>query len=178
MSEFAKIVNQFIEEIQNGIDRYNDLYKKTYAHLKVVALNYLFFKGDVEDVLSKAYFKIFQYIKSADTANNCYCWMCKIVQHTAYEFNNNNEIMEDIDNVSANNLFCDIEEYILDRTDLMRAIRTLSDIEQRLIYLRFWEDLEYQEIAERFQQKENTINKKVLTILKKINKIMCDQDKP
>ncbi len=166
------IVNKLIKDIQSGIDKCEDLYSATYNHLEVVALNYLFYKKDVEDVLSEAYCRVFKYVKSADTTRNCYGWMCRIVQRVAYEYNGSHKVTEEIDNISESALFCDIEDYVSEKSDLLAALQTLSSADQKLMYLRFWEDLTYEEIAKRLGLKKNAVYKRIKTVLKIIKKIL------
>ena len=82
MSFLGKDINKILSRIQTGDERAKEeLFEKTYSHLKAVVYRYLHDKNDVEDVLSNVYLKVFSSIKAFDTGKDGYNWLCKIVQN-------------------------------------------------------------------------------------------------
>ncbi len=60
----------------------------------------------------------------------------------------------------------DLEELSILSVELSK----LSKYEQELIYLRFWENLSYSEIASKLNGKKSTIHKQINAILKNLYK--------
>lgn len=168
MSEFGYEVNKLIKKIKDGIVNCDKLYDFTYKHLEVVAFNYLFDTSYIEDVMSAAYIKIYNYLDKADPDKNCYGWLCKIVQHTAYDFNTNHGDMVISCKIDEGDLFSDIENRISENNDLIAVIKQLSVEDRKLIYYRFWEDFSYGEIALKLKLKKNHVYKRIIKLLKTI----------
>lgn len=171
MSALRDEVNIIIERIQKGNKKaFNDLFVLTYNHLKLVAYNYLNDTSLLEDAVNEAYIKIYRYIQSADISLDGYNWMCKIVQNVCYDFNREQKIYEPIDRIRTRKLFYEIDENVLTRSSLLQIIQTFDSVDQELLYLRFWEDLSYEEIAKRMKMKKATVYKRVKSMMKKIRK--------
>lgn len=173
MSKLGDTVNKLIRDIKKGNqESFEKLHDVTYNHLTVIAYNYLYDSSEIEDVLNESYFRIFQYINSADTNKDGYNWMCKIVQNIAYQHNKKRNVTVDINKAETKNLFYELDETIIENTDILRAVKTLNKDEQELIYLKYWEDLSFSEIAVLKKAKEPTIYKRITALLKKIKVIL------
>lgn len=171
MSVLRDKVNKIIRRMKTGnIDAFNDLFSLTYNHLKIVACNYLSDISLLEDVLNEAYIKIFNYIQSVDISQDGYNWMCKIVQNTCYNFNYKQRIYEPIDRIGAHKLFYDLDEKIWIRSSLFKIIQTFNSVNQNLLYMRFWEDLTFEEISQRTGMKKSVVYSRIKKMLKKIQK--------
>ncbi len=166
MSKFGDEVNKLIKKIKDGAVNCDELYNLTFNHLEVVAYNYLFDTSYIEDVMSAAYIKIYSYLDKADPNKNCYGWLCKIVQHTAYEFNRNHGVIVISCKVEEGDLFSDIENHISEKNDLIAVVKQLPAEDRKLIYYRFWEDLSYGEIALKLKLKKNHVYKRIVKLLK------------
>ena len=165
MPKFGDVVNKLIKSIKSGAVKREKLYELTYNHLEVVAYNYLFDKSYIKDVMSVAYLKIYKYLNKADPNKNCYSWMCKIVQRTAYEFNASYSNKVDYNNIEEGDSFLEIENHISEKNDLLVAINQLPSEDRKLIYYRFWEDLSYGEMALKLNLKKNHIYKRIRKLL-------------
>lgn len=174
MSKFGNEVNKLIKGIKNGTVESEELYKLTYNHLEMVAFHYLLDKTYIEDIMCEAYLKIFAYINKANPNKNCYSWMCRIVQHVAYDFNRINHLTEEMDEIADVSLNADIEDYIAEKADLIKIIKDLSQEDQKMVYYRFFEDLSYGETANKLNLKKNYVFKRIRAILKIINKSLKD----
>jgi len=170
MSEIERSVKKLIKDIQNGKDRYKELYNLTFPYLRLVALNYVFNKNDAKDVLSEVYIRVFKYINTAQTDKNCYAWLCRIVQRVAYEFNGKYEITLEINNIISENIFYEIEEDATERCDLYRVISALPSEDRLILYYRFWECMTFKEIGAIVNKKRNAVYKSTQRILKEIHK--------
>lgn len=169
MSLLKDKVNRKLYWLKCGqVDALQELYNITYDHLKLVALSYLSAPSDLEDVLSEAYIKVYKYCASTDIVKDGYNWMCKIVQNLAYDYNRNRRITVPFESTEKDSLSYEIDDVILQNSDLLQAIKTLPASNQELIYLRFWEDLTFDDIAIRTHQKKSTVYKKLKASLKVI----------
>ena len=171
MSKLGDEVNRILQEIKgNKTNAYERLFMTTYAHLKLVALNYVSNSSDADDVINEAFLRVFQYVHSADSEKDGYNWLCKIVQNTAYGFNKKNHIEIPINKIENHRLFYEIDDSILERNDILSIIKTFDATDQKLLYLRFWEDRSYEEIAKLTGMKKSTVYKRIHTKLKEIKK--------
>jgi len=173
MSKLGEEVNSLIKEIKKGKwHAFEKLHDLTYNHLTVIAYNYLYDSSDIEDVINNSYFRIYQYINSADADKDVYNWMCKIVQNIAYQYNKKHNVTVDINKAETQNLFYELDDSIIETTDIMRAVKALNREEQELIYLKYWEDLSFSEIATLKGAKKPTVYKRISVALKKVKEIL------
>ena len=175
MSLFGKKINLILRAIQNGADsKKKDLYEMTYNHLKGIAYIYAKNKNDSEDILTEAYLRIFKYIKSFDSSKDGYNWLCKIVQNTAYSFNKKYNIetpLEFTENKPSNAI---TEADITEKSSLQSEINKLSESDQQLLYMKFWEDRTYREIAAIIGSKKSTVHKRISFLIDEIKKNLKD----
>lgn len=171
MSRLRDEVNRLLQEIKrNKTNAYERLFMTTYIHLKLVALNYLSNSSDVDDVINEAFFRVFKYVHSADLEKDGYNWLCKIVQNTAYDFNKRNHVEIPVNKIENHQLFYEIDDSILARNDILSIIKTFEATDQKLLYLKFWEDRSYEEIAKHTGMKKSTVYKRIHAKLKEIKK--------
>ncbi len=169
MSVWKHEINRILLRIQQGDERSKEvLFENTYNHLKAIARRYLRDKNDVEDVLSNAYLKVFRSIHSFDKTKDGYNWLCKIVQNEAYDFNKKTldylPIEEEIVGVEQ----IDFTESLSQADEIWRWLKEYSQADQRMIYLKFWEDYSYAEIAKILGMKKSNVHKRVSKIIKEI----------
>lgn len=167
MSVLKDRVNKLLLELRKGNEyAFEELYDATYNHLRIVARNYLYDKANIDEVLNVAYFKIYRYASSSRPNRDGYNWMCKIVQNTAYDINKQQQIIIPINEIQNNRLFEGLYSEALDRSDLYTIIHTFSKLDQEVLYLKFWEDLSYFEIAKKIGMKKSTVHKRIKKLLK------------
>ena len=171
MSRLGDEVNRILQDIkQNKANAYERLFMVTFNHLKIVALNYLSNPLDADDVISEAFLKVFKYIHSADLEKDGYNWLCKIVQNTAYDYNKRNHVEMPINKIEDHKLFYELDESVLERNDILSIIKTFDVTDQKLFYLKFWEDRSYEEIAKQTGMKKSTVYKRIHVQMKIIKK--------
>ena len=177
MSQLGERVSKLLRQIKGG-DRasFQQLHDATYNHLTVVALNYLYSADDICDVLNEAYFRVFRYIDAYDGKGDGYNWICRIVQNVAYGHNKKHDVDADINRVEAHRLFYEVDDNIIDNASLFQAIKALNGEMQELIYLKFWEDLTFAEIASRKGMKKSTAHKKTSAALKIIENYLSEEE--
>lgn len=169
MSRFRNEINKLLYSLQMGDkSKQKELYDYTYNNLKVIALKYAIDKNDYEDILVEAYIRAFKYVGTADLNKDGYNWLCKIVQNVAYDFNKGIIQTVPLDDISFTNIFGDIIEIVISKDEVLKELCQLSEYEQRLIQLKFYEDMSYAEIAKLLNSKKSTVHKQTLNILDKI----------
>lgn len=86
--------------------------------------------------------------------------------------NNNNkvEITEPLVGKLEKNIFN--EQYFVERDVLISEIIKLPIYEQKLLYMKFWENYSYSEIAEILKSKKSTIHRQTASIIKKLMTIL------
>lgn len=171
MSQFRKSVNSILTKIQKGDkSQQKILYENTCNHLKAVAFKYVFDKNDCEDVLLEAFSKAFKYIDSYNCLQDGYNWLCKIVQNVAYDFNKRLKQTDELSEIIPSNKFLFMTEDMAEQDAVVREIRKLPPYEQRLIFLRFYMNLSFDEVAEEVKGKKSTVYQQIRVIIKKIKK--------
>ena len=169
MSFLRKQTNELLLRIKQGDEASkNELFNFTYNHLIIVAQKYLNNKNDAEDVVSSTYLKAFSYIHSFEPTQDGYNWLCKIVQNLCFDFNKKDIQwipFEKVINVSDT---IDIETHIEKKDTIQTYLSFYSELEQQLIYLRFWENRSFAEIAKLTGKKKSYVHKRVSKILKEI----------
>lgn len=170
MSVFKNDVNRILLRIQQGDERGKELlFERTYNHLKGIAYRYLRDKNDVEDTLSNAYLKAFSSIRTFDKTKDGYNWLCKIVQNEAYDFNKKGLDYLPIEE----NFYAEatgIDEALATSDELWRWLKNYGELDRRLVYLKFWEEYSYAEIANMLGMKKSNVHKRVSKIVAEILK--------
>lgn len=187
MSKHKRKINKLLELLKNSKDTcpkevrntyLKELYDMTYNHLLIVAGAYLVDKSEREDVVNAAYMKALQYIKSYDTEKDGYNWLCKIVQNIAYDFNKQKKPVESYTDkvyTQEEKKVDELFEVWIEISELYETINLLPKIEQKMIYYRYWEDMTYNEIAEKLGIKRTVVYDTIKRSIKKISeKIMKD----
>lgn len=166
MSKLRKQVNKLIVKIKDGDTASKEkLFKLTYDKLKGVAAFYLTNKSDIEDTLVNAYLRVFRYCNSFDEKKDGYNWICRIVENEAKKCNS---IYDKEHSQTKDLIFCidDFEERIANNDEVAVFLSALGDYERELIYLRFWEELTYKEIAERLGKSTKAVQMKINRLLR------------
>lgn len=132
--------------------------------MQIVAFNYLADHNDIDDVLSETYIKVYKYANSANADQDGYNWLCKIVQNLCYDYNAKRGFVEFTDRLSQHTLFYDIEETLIEYSQLYAAIAKLEAIDQDIVYLKYWGDMSLKEIAEKKNMKKSSVYVRLLKI--------------
>lgn len=176
MSILCDQVNHLIAKIKKGDkDAFEKLYKLTYHHLTYVVFNYTYDREDVNDIIQETYFRAMLYIHSADTSKDSYNWLCKIAQNVAYDFNRNKGVTVPYSLVEQKRLFYEISDAKIEVSLLNETIKKFDPFDQRLFYLKFFEDKTYEDISKITGMKKPIVYKRIQTMLRKIDKDYHDE---
>ena len=169
MSFFGKDINKILSRMQAGDERAKEeLFEKTYNHLKAVAYRYLHDKNDAEDVLSNVYLKVFSSIKAFNKEKDGYNWLCKIVQNEAYDFNKKATSDLPIEDEILGTWQSDFDEGLAQTDEIWRWLKEYDERDRKIIYLKFWEEYSYAEIAQTLNMKKSNVHKRVSKIIAEI----------
>ena len=170
MSALGKQVNTVLLSLKNGdMSAFGELFSLTYNHLIVVAHKYAFNKSDVEDILSNAYERALKYVNTFSSDKDGYNWLCKIVQNEAIKFNQNGAKTTELKEVAEDEKN---EDNALLRIEVELCLTKYSERDRKMLYLRFWENLSYREIATILGLKKSYIHKRITQILDSVYKKM------
>lgn len=93
------------------------------------------------------------------------------MQNAAYDFNKKVMPSVPLEDISLKVIVGDYEGDLIDKDELVRHMLELSEDEQKLIYYRFYEDMSYDEIAEKIGTKKSTAHKRIVAVIKKLRKM-------
>ena len=171
MSFFRNQTNKLLLRIKHGDEKSkSQLFEFTYNHLIVVARKYLNDKNNIEDVVSSAYLRAFEYIASFDPSQDGYNWLCKIVQNLCYDFNKKDKNWVSIDKVITASTMEDVAEIVEQKDLISKYLASYTELERQFIYLRFWENRSFSDIAALTGTKKSYVHKRVSKILKEVLK--------
>ena len=171
MSFLRERTNKLLLRIKKGDEKSkNLLFECTSNHLIVVARKFLDNKNNLEDVVSSAYLRAFDYISSFNPSQDGYNWLCKIVQNLCYDYNKKEQKWVPIDSAFGIAAADDIETQFVQKNMIEEYLSVYSELDKRFIYLRFWEDRSFSEIAHLTGSKKSYVHKRVSKILKEILK--------
>ena len=141
-------------------------YKKYYR----VAYSYVFQEQDAMDIVQEAACKAIY--KSSSLKNSEYAgtWICRIVINEAYHVLRTKQ--KESCNLEKPEQVC---EDIYQDLDLQRAIRQLNEKEQEVIYLRYYEEKQLQEIAEITKEKLSTVKSRLYRTVSKLKAVLADR---
>ena len=164
MSNFRSEINNILYRLQKGDTSLQEiLFTKTYNHLKIIAFKYTNNKNNVEDVLIDAYERIFQYIYTFNRLKNGYNWMCKIVQNVAFDYNEGSNAPLVVENY--NEIFGKYVEELDDKCALMQELARLDIHDQEMLYLKYWNDFTYRQIAKKLKMSKSAVHRRVLELI-------------
>lgn len=153
MRKYTESREELIEK--NLIDNYSRYYRLAFSYVKN--------ESDAMDIVQEAAYKAIY--KSATLKNLEYAgtWICRIVINEAYNVLRKKQ-KEDCSMEEFNQTFEDHYEDL----DLQHAIAQLKEEEQTIIYLRYYEDLQLDEIAEVTQEKLSTVKSRLYRAMNKL----------
>ena len=169
MSILGKDVNRLLKKIKKGDKESKELlYTMTYNHLKVVARKYVYDKNDLEDVVQISYLRVFRYIDSWEERKDGYNWMCRIVQNESYRLNEKTPAHLPLEDYAKETVLTDATEKIFVKDEINRYFSGYSELDKKLVYMKFYEDYSYAEIAKKLNLKKSTVHRRVSIITKEI----------
>lgn len=165
-------INEYLKRMKNGEPCLDEFFYAVSGHIKFIAYNYLVDKSFVSDVVMNTFCKIVDAIKNFDEHQNGKAWISKIAQNEAYSINNRERKHNHIslDEISEE-ISCTIDdsnrsEFVV---DLKNALSKLDERDRKIVELRIFEDMTFEEIANKLNMYVGTVHKIFKKSVKKIN---------
>ena len=172
MSQLKRQVNSILKRLKRKRDDRicKELFDLTGNHLMIVARAYVKRSSDVEDAVMRAFVKALKYADSFDERGDGYNWLCKIVQNEAISINAQYTEDEPFDQEIGIAEPDDRIERLAVEEIVEHYLGMLEGVEKEIVYLRFWEEKSYSEIAEAMGMPKSTVHKYMKKILEKLRK--------
>lgn len=162
-------INEYLKGIKNGEKCLDGFYKTAFGYIRFIAFRYLVDKSYVDDVVSCAFFKIFDNIQTFDENQNGMSWIYKITQNEAYAMNNRerkhahvslDEIMDEI--------VCTVDHSEQSRfaATLNKAMDKLPEKDRQIFEMRYLKGMTYPEISKELGMYVGTLYKRYRAALK------------
>ncbi len=172
MSYLGKKANHYLRKIQKGDEEaFHALYELTVKKLQRVAALYLTNKSEVDDVIQETFCRVFLYSASAKPEQDCYNWLCKIVERVAYDFNKiSHDSLENLPAPPADpKTFYALERWA-EKNDLCDAAAKLERLNQTIVYLYYYETRSLSQIAKRLGLAKSTVSERLKKCQREIKK--------
>lgn len=164
-------------------DLLNKIYKENNIKLFHIAFGILRSHTDAEEAVSSAFLKIIEHIEKISKLP-CpqiapYCIV--IVKNEAFSIMRRKKkepAFEDLEYLSG--YMDDTDEWLskqIDKEDLRKAVLQLSSEDRRFVYLRFANEMHYQEIADLFGISEEAAKKRGQRIIRKLRLLLEGEHK-
>lgn len=151
------------EEVEKAIlTYYKDMYR--------LAFSYVRNEEEAEDIVQESVYSAMKHADSVRDIKKIKSFLLSIVVHKALDIlKKNKKVISIEDNPEAENIGRN-DKY--EDVDLKNAIEILSPVEQTVIELRYFEDLQLNEIATALGKNENTVKTILYRSLSKLKKLL------
>jgi RNA polymerase sigma-70 factor, ECF subfamily len=122
----------------------------------------------VEDLTNNVYLSFAEQYHNINAIEN---WLRRVLFLSFvrwYKQNNKRRMLELDEGITADDSTLKTTEECFDSGEVLKIMKTLSLEKQEIIKLRFWGDLKFSEIAEKFNKKEPAIKKMFYRTLEEI----------
>ncbi|MDE5715073.1 MAG: sigma-70 family RNA polymerase sigma factor [Anaeroplasmataceae bacterium] len=172
----VKEINKLILRIsKNDEMALETLFNITKEKMYFIAYEILTNSNYVDDVLSEAYLKIYKNAKYFNPKLNGFNWIYEIVKNTAIDLNRKtkNEKIVKLDESIISNYTS--HTYKMDNKVLRSALKSLTQEEQQIIYLKIWERYTLKDIAKRLDKNLTYVHRKYIQSLEKLKSLMDEE---
>lgn len=185
MKQRQEIDLKLIEEAKNGSQMaYAKLFKHYHNTIQYYMFQYVYNALDAEDLTMVTFEKAFSNLDRYTPTFEFQTWLSRIAKNTAIDFNiQKGRRPSNLVEIGEQHCFDQLhtktpeEQYISkelgERLDL--AVEKLKDKYKKIIRLRYYEDLEYEEISQKLNMPENTARGHVLRARKGLIKVMSEK---
>lgn len=143
------------------VENYSRYYRLAYSYVKN--------ESDAMDIVQEAAYKAIYKSDTLKSPEYVGTWICRIVINEAYNLLRKKQKEQ----YSMDELERSSEDHYED-IDLQQAIQQLKEEEQTIIYLRYYEDRQLDEIAEITQEKLSTVKSRLYRAMNKLKIALAD----
>lgn len=175
-----------VQRVQKGEeDAYKELVTRYQEKLTRYALRFTA-EDEANDIVQESFIKAHKNIESFDTSRRFSPWIYRITRNTALSHIDRPAVRDTVtlDPDTENALMLDDEKSALEqwlqkelRLHVREAIEALPDNYAEVIYLRYIDDLSYQEISEIIDKPVNTVGTLIRRAKKKMLTILLEEEK-
>ena len=165
-------INEYLKRLKNGGKCLDEFFYAISGHIKCVAYKYLIDKSFVNDVVMITFCKVLDNIESFDELQNGKAWISKIAQNEAYSVNKceGKHRHASLDEVSEEIVCTTDDTTTLDfAADLQNALSKLDETDREIVELRIFEDMTFEQIADKLNMYVGTVHKRFKRSVKDIN---------
>ena len=165
-------INEYLKRLKRGERCLEEFFRASSGHIKFVAYNYLVNKSFVDDVVNSTFLKVLDNIQKFDELQSGKAWISKIAQNEAYTINNRERKHSHMSLDEVNDeIACTTDdskrlEFV---ASLQNAISKLDEKDREIVELLIFEDLTFEEIANKLNMYVGTVHKRFKRSVKKIN---------
>lgn len=182
MKERQEIDLKLIEEAKNGSQiAFTKLYKHYHNVIQYNIFQLVFNTLDAEDLTMVTFEKAFANLDRYVPTNEFQTWLSRIARNTAIDFiiqkgrrPSNDAEINDSHVLGLSHTRTPEEQYVSKEMGerLDKALDKIKKKYKEIIILRYYEDLEYEEISQKLNVKENTARGHILRAKRSLAKVM------
>ena len=159
------------EAFKNLLDLYQE---RLYWHIRKIVITH----DDAKDVLQNTFIRIYKSIKTFKEKSTLHTWMFRIAYNESIRFLEKNKIkpyytlsddainLKDVENLTQDVYFNGDELQL----KLHTIISQLTDNQQRVFQMKYFDDLSFKQISEILDVSENTLKSSYYSVVKIIEK--------
>ncbi len=178
-----KFKNSCLESSPDSEKYLTEIYKRYHNKFYRVLLRSLQI-DDVEDIISFTFESLIESIHNYNEDGNFSAWFWKIMINNRndfirryYKYKNDESLNETFEDGNEKQDHIEdkrskFEINLINKIFIEDLLKNLSSDERELIYLRFYENLEFHEMEDLLGIKMNTIQKRIERIIEKLRKIL------
>ncbi len=165
INELVKNINT--KDKESLIKLYNIMYSEIFCFLK----KYTFNKHEIEDVISQTFLCIMNKCQDKIIYKNCYSWILGISKYIYY--NQYRKTQKEVLTDSIEDFLAPIDVKFDVHCTLESVVKKLSDFDQRLLYMKYYQNLTIYKISKILNVSVITVKRRHATLktilLEKIN---------
>jgi len=171
-------INSLIEGIAGGNKNALDaLFFEFGGLLLAMAKKYVVDKSKAEDILSEVLLRLVKSAKGFKKEFNGLNWLFKSIKNEALNQNKKDRLRQ-TDNIDKHYNLKDVIDFTqryADSIAINDALKKLSDLENKALYLKFWHGLTVREIASELKMAKSSCHDLIARALKKLGSFLEDK---
>ncbi len=180
-NEIKHLLQSYVKGDQNSFELF---YKLVYNDLWLYGIQYIRHEQGLRDTLQEFFFTVLSNASPFANAKNSKAYLFKAYRNALIKSKNNSpQIIELLQSIEKTDTCSNPEvKFILkENQDIQQEIKTilfksLSKKEKEIIFLRYYEDLSYKEIASAIEIQEQVARNLAYRGIKKLRKLCQNQD--
>lgn len=179
-------MNNYIKNIKKGdADAFNILVKENLTMVLNFVYRFVYDTEMAEDITQEVFIKVWKNICKYDETKNFKSWLFSIAKNTAIDYTRKRKTIpfSSFENIDESNSFIEniqdenfnlLNEAILNdkKNYILKEINNLNAKQQLVLYLYYYEEMNFAEIAKILNISVNTIKSQHLRGIKTLKKIM------